>query len=230
MCIVCRLFLTTTTTLLHPFNGLFSRTTCISRHQKCQPFCILLEQEMMWWLWHQPNHMQNTPPDNYGSSVPYHSVFRGRMPFLLPNQQRQSTEGKAACLWDGNIGQNCACCTWDFCSKWQNSENGEHFCCNDVAAWRWAGVVPGGSLLKRPSARSDSWAGDCSAEAYRRLSTSARYTVSRVHNSSAPWLQSVSKFSFWNFLEYSSCRCWVLGQTMSVNSQSDGYKKVKILS
>jgi len=26
--------------------------------------------------------------------VPHHSVFTGRMPFLPPNQQRQSTEGK----------------------------------------------------------------------------------------------------------------------------------------
>jgi len=25
--------------------------------------------------------------------APHHSVFTGRMPFLLPNQQRQSTEG-----------------------------------------------------------------------------------------------------------------------------------------
>jgi len=25
--------------------------------------------------------------------VPHHSVFTGRMPFLPPNQQRQSTEG-----------------------------------------------------------------------------------------------------------------------------------------
>jgi len=25
--------------------------------------------------------------------VPHHSVFTGRMPFLLPNKQRQSTEG-----------------------------------------------------------------------------------------------------------------------------------------
>jgi len=27
------------------------------------------------------------------TSVPHHSVFAGRMPFLSPNQQRQSTEG-----------------------------------------------------------------------------------------------------------------------------------------
>jgi len=26
-------------------------------------------------------------------TAPHHSVFTGRMPFLLPNQQRQSTEG-----------------------------------------------------------------------------------------------------------------------------------------
>jgi len=25
--------------------------------------------------------------------APHHSVFKGRMPFLTPNQQRQSTEG-----------------------------------------------------------------------------------------------------------------------------------------
>jgi len=39
--------------LLRPFNYLFSRTTWVSRHQKGKPFCILLEQEMMAWQWHQ---------------------------------------------------------------------------------------------------------------------------------------------------------------------------------
>jgi len=34
-------------TTLRPFNGLFSRTTLVSRHQKGKPFWILLEQEMM---------------------------------------------------------------------------------------------------------------------------------------------------------------------------------------
>jgi len=28
--------------------------------------------------------------------VPHHLVFTGRMPFLLPSQQRQSTEGQLA--------------------------------------------------------------------------------------------------------------------------------------
>jgi len=33
--------------LLHPFNGLSSRTTWVNRHRKGKPFWILLEQEMM---------------------------------------------------------------------------------------------------------------------------------------------------------------------------------------
>ena len=35
-------------------------------------------------------------PVRWPHSANLHSVFRGRMPFLLPNQQCQSTEGKAA--------------------------------------------------------------------------------------------------------------------------------------
>ena len=40
---------------LTPF---FSRTTCVSRHQKGKPFWILMKQEMMGWQWHQLDHMQ----------------------------------------------------------------------------------------------------------------------------------------------------------------------------
>ena len=32
--------------------------------------------------------------------APHHSVFTGRMPFLLPNQQRQSTEGMTENNWN----------------------------------------------------------------------------------------------------------------------------------
>jgi len=49
---------TTTTTILHTFNGFFSRTIWVSRHQKGNPFWILLAQEMMGWQWHQQDHMQ----------------------------------------------------------------------------------------------------------------------------------------------------------------------------
>jgi len=44
--------------LLHLFNGLFSRTTWVSRHQKGKPIWILMKQEMMGWQWHQLDHMQ----------------------------------------------------------------------------------------------------------------------------------------------------------------------------
>jgi len=46
--------------LLHLFRSLFSRTTCVSRHQKGKPFSILLEQEMMGWQWHQLDHIQGS--------------------------------------------------------------------------------------------------------------------------------------------------------------------------
>jgi len=47
------------------------------------------------WQWHQLGHMQvstSLQTDNHSSTPPL-SFFTGRMPFLPPNQQRQSTEG-----------------------------------------------------------------------------------------------------------------------------------------
>ena len=44
--------------ILHPFNGLFSRTTWVSRHQNGKQFWILMKQDMMEWQWHQLDHMQ----------------------------------------------------------------------------------------------------------------------------------------------------------------------------
>jgi len=84
--------------LLHQFNGLFSRITWVSRHQKGKPFWFYWSER--WWggssiSWTICNSKsfvsrsrQITVP------VPHHSVFIGRMTFLPPNQQRQSTEGK----------------------------------------------------------------------------------------------------------------------------------------
>jgi len=49
------------------------------------------------WQWHQLGHMQvciSVQTDNHASTHWHHSVFTGRMPFLLPNQQGQSTEGR----------------------------------------------------------------------------------------------------------------------------------------
>ena len=66
---------------------------------KVKPIWILLRQETVngsgisWAICKSaPRSRQITTP------VPHHSVFTGRMPFLLPNQQRQSTEGKKTLL------------------------------------------------------------------------------------------------------------------------------------
>jgi len=55
-------------------------------------------KEMMRCQWHQLDHMQKSfapRSKQITMPVPHHSVFAGRMPFLPPNQQRQSTEGIA---------------------------------------------------------------------------------------------------------------------------------------
>ena len=79
----------------HPFNGPLCRTTQVSQYQKVKPIWILLKQETVSGRGislaickSAPHSRQITTP------APHLSVFTGRMPFLPPNQQRQSTEGK----------------------------------------------------------------------------------------------------------------------------------------
>ena len=83
----------------HMFNSLFSGTTWVSRQHKGKLFWILLMQEMMggsgisWTICKSfaPHSRQITTP------VPHHSIFfTGRMLFLTPNQQCQSTEGQVS--------------------------------------------------------------------------------------------------------------------------------------
>jgi len=48
------------------------------------------------WQWHQLGHMQvctSLQTDNHQCHHPTTQFFTGRMPFLPPNQQLQSTEG-----------------------------------------------------------------------------------------------------------------------------------------
>jgi len=83
-----KIFCTTDVSLLlHPFNGLFSRTTWVGRHQQGKPFWILLEQEMIRWQWHQLNHMQIIctllQTDNHACASPL-SFYR---PDALPATQ-----------------------------------------------------------------------------------------------------------------------------------------------
>ena len=72
--------------LLHPFNGPTSGTTQVSHYQKGKTNLDLLEQL---------GHMQictltQTQPRQH----PTTQFFTVWMPFLPPNQQHQSTEGK----------------------------------------------------------------------------------------------------------------------------------------
>jgi len=78
----------------HPFNGPFSRTTQDSQYQKGKTNLDFTEATDSEWQWHQLGHMQVCillQTDNHTSTPPF---FTGRVPFLSPNQQRQSTEGK----------------------------------------------------------------------------------------------------------------------------------------
>jgi len=78
----------------HPFNGFFSGTTRVSRYQKGKTNVDFAEARDSEWQWHQLGHMQvctSLQTDNHASTPPL--IFTGRIPFLPPNQQHQSTEG-----------------------------------------------------------------------------------------------------------------------------------------
>ena len=66
--------------------------------RKVIPIWILMKQRE--WQWHQLGYMQvctSLQTDNHASTPPL-SFFTGWMPFLPPNQQRQSTEGNISAL------------------------------------------------------------------------------------------------------------------------------------
>jgi len=67
----------------------------VSRFQKGKTNLDFTEARDSEWQWHQLGHMQvciSPQTDNHASNPPL-SFFTGRVPFLPPNQQRQSTEG-----------------------------------------------------------------------------------------------------------------------------------------
>jgi len=67
----------------------------VSRYQKDKTNLDFTEARDSEWQWHQLEHMQIDTllqADNHASTPPL-SFFTGRMHFLPPNQQRQSTEG-----------------------------------------------------------------------------------------------------------------------------------------
>jgi len=106
---------TTLLLLLYPFNGLFSRTTWVSRYQKNKTSLDLKRQKITefsdgsgisWTICKQsaPHSRQITMP------TPHHSVFTGQMLFPTPNQQCLSTEGVLSPLFRGACVSSCN--TW----------------------------------------------------------------------------------------------------------------------
>ena len=78
----------------HPFNSPLSGTTRVSQYQKGKTNLDFTEARDSEWQWNPLGHMQvctSLQTDNHASTPPL-SFFTGRMPFLLPNQHRQSTE------------------------------------------------------------------------------------------------------------------------------------------
>ena len=74
----------------------------MSRYQKGKTNLDFTEARDSEWQWYQLGHMQvctSLQTDNHASTPPL-SFFTGRMPFLPPNQRRQSTEG------NNNTSQN----------------------------------------------------------------------------------------------------------------------------
>ena len=83
-----------THTHTQPFNGPFSGITQVSRYQKGKTNLDFTEARDSEWQEHQLGHMQVCTllrTDN--DSTPPLKFFTGWMPFLPPNQKRQSTEG-----------------------------------------------------------------------------------------------------------------------------------------
>jgi len=78
------------------FNGPLSGTTRVSRYQKGKTNVDFTEARDSEWHWNPLGHMQvctSLQTDNLAKHLTT-QFFTGRMPFLLPNQQCQSAEGK----------------------------------------------------------------------------------------------------------------------------------------
>ena len=72
-----------------------SRTTRVAQYEKGKTNLDFTEARDSEWQWHKLGHMQactSLQTDNH-ANTPSLSFFTGRMPFLLPKQQCQSTEG-----------------------------------------------------------------------------------------------------------------------------------------
>jgi len=66
----------------------------VSRYQKGKTNLDFNEARDSEWHWHQLGYMQVCTLLQTDNHYPTAQIYTGRMTFLLPNQQLQSTEGK----------------------------------------------------------------------------------------------------------------------------------------
>ena len=86
-------FCSVTHTHTHLFNGPFQGLPGWAGTRKVTNLDFTEARDSE-WQWHQVDHMQvctSLQTENHASTPPL-SFFKGRMPFLPPNQQHQSTE------------------------------------------------------------------------------------------------------------------------------------------
>ena len=130
-------------TYTHPFNGPLSETTQVSRYQIGKTNLDFTEARNREWQWNPLGHMQvctSLQTDNHTSTPPL-SFFTSRMPFLPPNQQRQSTEG----------------------NKMLTAVSGKKLLCHfsiitqilHLCLWQWAASVKCGLKWRRPLTIAD---------------------------------------------------------------------------
>ena len=95
----------------HPFNGPLSGTTRVSQYQEGKTNLDFTGARDSEWQWHQLGHMQvctSLQTDNHTSTSLI--SFLQADALLLPNQQRQSTEGiYAKYAWIHNAYRNYSC-------------------------------------------------------------------------------------------------------------------------
>ena len=93
--------------LLQPFNGLFSRTTWVSRHQKGKTNLDFTGARDSEWQWHQLGHKQvctSLQTDNHASTPPLCFLQTG-CPSCRPTNSVKALRAIEIHYWSGNKGR-----------------------------------------------------------------------------------------------------------------------------
>ena len=88
-------------TRTHTFNGLFSRTTQVSRYQKGKTNVDFTEARDSEWQWHQLGHMQvctSLQTDNHASTLPLKFLQAGR-PSCHPTNSVKALKAQIVQWW-----------------------------------------------------------------------------------------------------------------------------------